>query len=429
MGIPGRARRAFAGRFLYGTSSRNAVVFGLCAAAFAAIIIWVLIVAFRPGAGSPESRISVLALCALVAVAVGCVGLYYGARQAGMARRIDVETRRADDQTRIAEELQQAFLQQQLPSLSNLGFSATYLPASNDSHVGGDWYDAFELPDGRIVFSIGDVAGHGIDAAVTMSRARQAIITAALQDGDPGVVMARANLTLMLQDTRFATAICGSVDPRTLAVTYATAGHPPAILVRPNGDAQMLQYDGLPLGVAHDATYRTFSLAAEDKALLVLYTDGVIEYDRDLAAGERRLLDVVRDVARRHVDNPAAEIERAIFASTDPRDDVAIMTVVFAKEPGGDTDAFHASRSVGFRGVRAPFSQYKPARPTELDTVHAPSSRFGPNSQQNSCEVLALAALKGNRCFSLRFSPRGCSTQPTANRTRALSSATRGART
>ncbi|HEX3550111.1 MAG TPA: PP2C family protein-serine/threonine phosphatase [Candidatus Elarobacter sp.] len=380
MSITRRAWRAFVGRFLYGTSGWNAVTFALIAGAFGAIIVWVLLAGFRPGGGSLQTHLSVLALSLLVAVAIAAGGLYYGARQATMSRRVDAQTRRADDEHRIAEQLQQAFLQQQLPSLSNLGFSATYLPASHESNVGGDWYDAFELPDGRIMFSMGDVAGHGVDAAVTMSRARQAIITAALQERDPGVVMARANLTLMLQDTKFATAICGYVDPRTLSVTYATAGHPPGILARPGGQVQILQYDGLPLGVAHDATYPTFTVASEDDALLVLYTDGIVEYDRDLAAGERRLLDAVRDVARRRLDNPAAAIERAIFASYEPRDDVAIMTIAFTKESAGNGRASKANRSVGFRGVRAPFSQYggpTRARPGATVQVGSESSRDG----------------------------------------------------
>ena len=373
-----RASRAFAGRFLYGSSGWNGVIFALIAAAFGAVITWVLVTGFRPGAGSLESRFSVLALSLLVALAIAGGGLYYGARQATMSRRVDVETRRADEEHRIAEELQQAFLQQQLPSLSNVGFSATYLPASHESNVGGDWYDAFELPDGRIMFSLGDVAGHGVDAAVTMSRARQAIITAALQEGEPAVVMARANLTLMLQDTKFATAVCGYVDPRSLRVTYASAGHPPGILARPSGELQMLEYDGLPLGVAHDATYRTFALDAEDDALLVLYTDGIIEYDRDLAAGEKRLLAAVRDVAQKRVDNPAAAIERAIFASSKPRDDVAVMTIAFAKEAALDGEEAESNRSVGIRGVRAPFSQYHPtsrARPPVPAQARSEESR------------------------------------------------------
>jgi hypothetical protein len=354
-----RASHAFFGRFLYGTSAWSAAAVLVVSLVFIAATVSMYVVAT---AGGPVV-IPLTVLSALIAATLLGALLYYGARQATMMRRVDDQTQRADDEKRIADQLQEAFLQQQLPSLSNVGFSATYLPASTEAKVGGDWYDAFELPDGRIMFSIGDVAGHGVDAAVTMSRARQAILAAALQESDPGAVMARANLSLMLQDTRFATATCGYIDPRALTITYATAGHPPGIVVSPDGRARLLEYDGLPLGVAHDARYASFSLQAEHEALLILYTDGLLEYDRDIIEGERRILEVAAEVARSGVDNPAAAIRDAIFEQFEPSDDVAIMTISFADaeadgEPAHDAGPRAHRWSVGFRGVRAPFAMY-----------------------------------------------------------------------
>ena len=270
-------------------------------------------------------------LTGFMLIAVFGAALYYGARQAQMMHRIDVETQRADAEKRIADQLQEAFQQQQLPSLSNLRFSATYMPASSEARVGGDWYDAFVLPDGCVMFSIGDVAGHGIDAAVTMSRARQTIIAASLQERDPGAVLAHANLTLLLQHTKFATAICGFVDPRTLAVSYANAGHPQGIFVTKNGVARLLDHAGLPLSVAHDAAYASFNLTVEPGSMLILYTDGILEYNRDLIFGEERLLRIASDVAKRAIDNPASAIRDAVFTGYEPGDDVAIMTIKFAE--------------------------------------------------------------------------------------------------
>ncbi|GAC1305365.1 MAG: hypothetical protein NVS2B3_07050 [Vulcanimicrobiaceae bacterium] len=275
---------------------------------------------------------------------------------ANMARDVEVERVRLEAEKLISDRLHEAFEQQQLPVLRNLGFSATYVPATTGK-VGGDWYDAYELPDGRIMFSIGDVAGHGVEAAVSMTRARQAIVAVALGATDPGEVFERANLALMLQDTKFATAICGYVDPVTLRITYATAGHPPAILVTMDGIARPLGYDGLPLGVAHDARYRSFDVQAEHGAILVLYTDGLLEYDRDLFLGERRILDAVSAIALQRLDNPAAAIRDAIFAGYKPTDDVAIMTVAFAQHPrAGDASDEAPQWSVGVRGVRAPLA-------------------------------------------------------------------------
>ncbi|HEY6234932.1 MAG TPA: PP2C family protein-serine/threonine phosphatase [Candidatus Elarobacter sp.] len=279
---------------------------------------------------------------------------------ATMARELDDERIRVEAEKKVTEQLYQAF-QQQLPVLPSLGFSATYVPASTGA-IGGDWYDAFELPDGRILFSIGDVAGHGVEAAVAMGRARQAILAIALGATDPGEVFERANLTMMLQDTHFATAICGYVDPATLRVTYASAGHPPGIIVGVDRIARHLDYGGLPLGVAHDAEYHSFEVQAEHGALLVLYTDGLLEYDRDLLAGERRILEAVSTIASRRIDNPAAAIRDAIFARYEPSDDVAIMTIAFAQHPSDQTAEGEPLWSVGVRGVRAPLASRGPTR-------------------------------------------------------------------
>jgi serine phosphatase RsbU (regulator of sigma subunit) len=279
---------------------------------------------------------------------------------ATMARDVDEERIRIEAEKKVVEQLYRAF-DQQLPVLPSLGFSATYVPA-RPGLIGGDWYDAYELPDGRILFSIGDVAGHGVEAAVAMGRARQAILAIALGATDPGEVFERANITMMLHDAPFATAICGYVDPATLRVTYATAGHPPAIMVGADCNARHLDYGGLPLGVAHDAAYRSFEVQAEHGALLVLYTDGLLEYDRDLIAGERRILEAVCAIASRNIDNPAAAIRDAIFAHYEPTDDVAIMTIAFSQHPSDRTAEGDPLWYVGVRGVRAPLASRGPSR-------------------------------------------------------------------
>ena len=301
-----------------------------------------------------------IALTGLILLVIPGAVLYYGARQASMTHQVETETARADAERRISDKLLEAFQQQQLPSQSNLGFSATYVPAAADEKVGGDWYDAFELPDGRIMFSIGDVAGHGIDAAVSMSRARQAIITASLLEPNPGAVLTSANLAYMMQDTKFATAVCGFIDPRSLDVSYASAGHPQGIIVTPSAGARLLEYGGLPLGIAHDEQYLPHKLAAEEDSLLILYTDGLLEYDRDLLEAERRILKIATEVARDNIDNPASAIRDAVFRNVEPADDVAILTIRFSRYSASGHAAPMGSASnwsVGFRGIRAPFSE------------------------------------------------------------------------
>jgi len=340
--------RRFFARFLYGTSAWNAAVLLLLLVFYAALSRWLFVAKVGSGARG-------VLLTGFVGLLVVGAILYYGSRQATMSRLLDAETKRAESEKQMAYKLQGAFLQQRLPVASNLGFSATYLPATLGTLVGGDWYDAFELSRGRIMFSIGDVAGHGIEAAVAMSRARQAIIAAALQDIDPGLILARANTALLIQDTKFATAICGYVDTATLEVTYATAGHPPGIMIDKDGSARLLEYEGLPLGVAQDAVYPTFHLDAPLDSLLVLYTDGALEYDRNLLEGERRMLQTASDIAVRRVKNPAGAIQDAIFAEYEPLDDVAILTISFHDQAQGANERDESERwSVGLTGLRAP---------------------------------------------------------------------------
>ncbi|MBD5657399.1 MAG: serine/threonine-protein phosphatase [Candidatus Eremiobacteraeota bacterium] len=272
----------------------------------------------------------VVSALTIVTLGIGLFGLVQArtSRQA-FENRILYET-----QKRIADDLQAAFLNKSLPHSPNVGLHATYIPASLESQVGGDWYDAFELPDKRILFSIGDVAGHGLEAAVVMSRARQAIIAAALHENDPARVLERANESILLQEPHMVTAICGYVDPYTLEVAYATAGHPAPILARPNESSVLLPHDGIPLGVLPNTTYRTFTERARDGDVMFLYTDGVIEHERKINEGERRLLEATR--AAVFEENPALAIRQRIFQKSVPRDDVAILTFQFRAALSGD---------------------------------------------------------------------------------------------
>ncbi len=264
------------------------------------------------------------------------------------AARLAFESRLLyENEKRLADAFQEAFLQKALPLMPGVGLHATYVPASREAQVGGDWYDAFELPDKSILFSIGDVAGHGIDAAVVMNRARQAIVSAALHDDDPATVLERANRSLLLQNSRMVTAICGYIDPRTREIVYATAGHPPPVMARPNERAAFLPHEGLPLGIVPDAAYATFRTQAPPGGMLVLYTDGVLEHKRDIVAGQNRLL----EAAARAVGgaDPALAIQRHVFSEAEPTDDVAILVVSFLRVEGDGgevpvVDAFAAGR-------------------------------------------------------------------------------------
>ncbi len=141
----------------------------------------------------------------------------------------------------VADTLQRALLPERLPIDDHLTFDAAYLPGAEEAIVGGDWYDAFRIPDGRIAFSIGDVAGHGLRAAIVMGEVRQAFRAAALNPNSPSLVLERANTIVnMRANPVMVTAIFGIADPREGTITYASAGHPSPVLALPDGEAHVL---------------------------------------------------------------------------------------------------------------------------------------------------------------------------------------------
>lgn len=251
-------------------------------------------------------------------------------------RRRTVEARAAyETEKRIADTLQDAFADRLLPSLPTISFSATYVPATEEAKIGGDWYDALQLSEDRVLVAIGDVTGHGIDAVVAMNKARQLLIRYALLDATPSGVLERVNFDLVRTKSPLITAICGVIDMRTREYVYSCAGHPPPLLVEPGGHAKLLDFGSLPLGVAVKAGYRTNRVELMPGAMLVLYTDGLIEYSHDLAQGEATLLEAAEAAAGIPVADPAAAIRDRVFRDQKVGDDVAILTVRLSENSVG----------------------------------------------------------------------------------------------
>jgi len=252
---------------------------------------------------------------------------------------------------RIADTLQDAFAQRPLPTLPTLRFSATYVPATEEARIGGDWYDALELPGKRVLFAIGDVTGHGIDAAVTMNRARHSLISSALLDADPASVLQRVNRDLLGQDAPMVTAVAGFADARTYEFVYSTAGHPPPVLLEPGRPARLLDCGSLPMGAIADVQYQTYRVQTVPGAMLVLYTDGAIEHSRNVLEGEAALLRAATDAMTEDAAESATFIHNAIFRGRPVGDDVAILTIGFATDlaEGLTVSADQATSTFGAR--------------------------------------------------------------------------------
>jgi PAS domain S-box-containing protein len=253
---------------------------------------------------------------------------YEIARELSRRATVSVENARAyDRERRVADALQAAFLPSTLPSIPGLTFDAVYVPGADESAIGGDWYDAFQLSDGRIALSIGDVAGRGLRAAVVMGRVREAIRAFALEGLEPAAILSATQRVLRVSDVAtMVTAFVAIADPFGRTLTFSNAGHPPAMLALSDGSIETLALDGIPLGIFDDIEPAQKVVPLPDDALLVLYTDGLIEIDRDVVAGMQFLRDAIASAVEAG-ERTATAIYARVVEERPARDDVAIMTV------------------------------------------------------------------------------------------------------
>jgi serine phosphatase RsbU (regulator of sigma subunit)/integral membrane sensor domain MASE1/anti-sigma regulatory factor (Ser/Thr protein kinase) len=241
---------------------------------------------------------------------------------------IDDQRRAVERSARIAKTLQSAFLPESLPKHPELRLDALYLTAGSEALIGGDWYDAMSLPDRRILISIGDVTGHGLTAAVTAGRIRQSIVATAIDVPDPAAILTKVNRLLQLRDTEVATALVALVDVDSMTMHFASAGHPPPIIGGPNLKAHALAYGSLPLGVATSTEYHRQRVAFERDMVVLFYTDGITEFQRNIEAAELALCSALDDLAAAPpVAHPADAIRRAVIADEKPSDDAVLMVM------------------------------------------------------------------------------------------------------
>ncbi|MBC5829020.1 MAG: SpoIIE family protein phosphatase [Candidatus Eremiobacteraeota bacterium] len=228
----------------------------------------------------------------------------------------------------VAETLQRAMLPQMLPQPVGAAFSCAYIPGAHELSVGGDWYDAFVMRDGRIGISIGDVAGHGLAAAVIMGEIRQALRSAALGHEDPSRVLDHASWLLELHHPdAIATAGFGIFDPGDHSFIYSSAGHPAPLVCLANGETFEFGAGGLPLGMRDGVSAAARSVRIAAGTLIVLYTDGLLEFNRDLEEGERLLHAAAAAEVRNRSHNPAMTIYERVVKNPTHTDDIAILTI------------------------------------------------------------------------------------------------------
>lgn len=234
-----------------------------------------------------------------------------------------------EHEQRVSVTFQNGAIGVTLPIVPGVVFDAVYEAGRSEALVGGDWYDAFLLHDGRFVVSVGDVAGSGLNAAVTMVNVRQSLRGVAYVHADPVFMLRAAEETLRSQyPDRYVTAFVAVIDPVTQTCSYANAGHPPPLLRWSDGAVRFLLGRSLPLGMHDfDAGFEPNHISLPPGSLLVLYTDGITEATRNPIEGEGRLIEAVAAIGPE-----TTNVARAIHAAAVPvhaSDDVAILTVHF----------------------------------------------------------------------------------------------------
>ncbi len=247
----------------------------------------------------------------------------------------------------VASTLQRAMLPQQLPQIAGLRIDTAYVPAAGGTEIGGDWYDVFEVSKRLIGISVGDVAGHGLRAATVMGAVRQSIRTAARDDDEPSSIMRRVNRVLCADEgtTSVVTAFFGLLDLRTGTLRYALAGHPPPIIVRPARKVELLGGEGFMLGVDPRIRFQTFQAQLDVGSGLVLYTDGLVEAERDYLKGMEQLEEAAGAECSDPSPNIAEGIQRRVFSHAVPRDDSALLfigiTGLSAEPPSPERQGWH----------------------------------------------------------------------------------------
>jgi hypothetical protein len=256
---------------------------------------------------------------------------------AGRAAMFIDNARRYSREHATALTLQRSMLPTGLSAPSSVEVKHRYLPGSKLIEVGGDWYESIALPGGRVALVVGDVAGHGVRAAVTMGRLRTAIHTLAMLELPPAESLQQLDElmhTLGEREPHFATCAYAVFDAVSGECEVAVAGHLPPLLVHPDGSNELLDVPpSPPLGIG-DGEVESRQFTVEDGSLFVLYTDGLVENKgRDISDGLARLRGIFGpDSLGRPLEDLCKATLDGVY-SDHQRDDIAVLIARLRRLP------------------------------------------------------------------------------------------------
>jgi phosphoserine phosphatase RsbU/P len=239
-----------------------------------------------------------------------------------------IQTRELAIERAATDLLERSLLPARPPACSGLDFAARYVPAEQRM-VGGDWYDLFTLPSGQLWIVVGDVAGHGLRAAVAMGRIRSALRAYTMLDEPPERVLDLVDRKVShFEIDTFATVLCAAVDPPYDVMTLAIAGHPPPVLAAPGQRASFVEIALSPpigLGLCAERPRASTTISVGAGTVVAFYTDGLIERrGESLDEGFERLRGAVAADAP---DRVARDIMRQCVGGIVPRDDIALVVM------------------------------------------------------------------------------------------------------
>jgi anti-sigma regulatory factor (Ser/Thr protein kinase) len=239
-----------------------------------------------------------------------------------------IERDRLFERHKVAAVFQRSVLPTILPEVAGLTFATRYLPAATEAAIGGDWYDVIPFGSG-VGLAIGDVVGHGVEAVALMSRLRTATRAFTIESASPAEIAVRLARFLNFEDSEsMATFIYCRLDPERGEVSMVNAGHPPPLILHPDGTCDFVVGEhGPPLGVGLPPLYRQVEFTLEAGAVLFLYTDGLVERRGS------RLVERQAELARACVAGSpepeaiCARVVERMLPDTGPADDVALLAV------------------------------------------------------------------------------------------------------
>ncbi|SDM99181.1 SpoIIE family protein phosphatase [Streptomyces wuyuanensis] len=265
----------------------------------------------------PAERATLTSLAGLIAQALDRARLY-------------------DTTQQLAHTLQTALLPHSLPAVPGLDVAARYLPAGQGVEIGGDFYDLIRCDATTTAATIGDVQGHNIQAAALMGQVRTAVHAHATAGTPPSDVLARTNRLLCdLEPGLFTSCLYAQLDLAGHRARIATAGHPPPLVLHPDGRTEAVELPpGLLLGIDPDAVYSTVEIPFPPGTVVVLHTDGLVETaGTDIDEATAAVCDCLARARDRTADELADTLVRHATGVATRNDDIALL--VIRHEAGG----------------------------------------------------------------------------------------------